>query len=42
MNAMCAMGIVVGYPDNTVRPNGGATRAEALTMLLRMTDAVSG
>ena len=42
VNAMCAMGIVVGYPDNTVRPNGGATRAEALTMLLRMTDAVSG
>lgn len=36
VNAMCALGVVKGYPDNTVQPQGGATRAEAVTMLLRM------
>ena len=30
-----------GYPDNTVRPAGGATRAEAVTMLLRLEDAAA-
>ena len=38
---MCALGIVRGYPDNTVRPVGGATRAEAVTMLLRLEDAMA-
>ena len=41
VNAMCALGIVRGYPDNTVRPAGGATRAEAVTMLLRLEDAMA-
>lgn len=40
VNTMCALGIVAGYPDNTVRPNGGATRAEAVALLLRTVDAV--
>lgn len=40
MNTMCALGIVAGYPDHTVRPNGGATRAEAVALLLRTVDAV--
>lgn len=41
VNAMCAMGVVKGYPDNTVQPRGGATRAEAVTMLLRMEDLIA-
>lgn len=42
VNAMCALGIVKGYPNNTVQPQGGATRAEAVTMLLRMEDLAAG
>lgn len=41
VNTMCALGVVAGYPDNTVQPRSGATRAEAVAMLLRMTDAVA-
>lgn len=38
VNTVCALGIVKGYEDNTVRPQGTATRAEAVTMLLRAVD----
>lgn len=41
VNTMCALGVVAGYPDNTVRPSGGATRAEAVALLLRAVDAVA-
>ncbi len=27
-------GIMKGYPDNTFRPNGNATRAEAVTVIV--------
>ncbi len=36
--AMCALGVVRGYTDQTIRSHGGATRAEAITMLLRTED----
>lgn len=39
VNAMCALHIVTGYPDGTLCPESGATRAEAVTMLLRAADA---
>ena len=38
VNTACAKGIVKGYEDQTVRPQGTATRAEAVTMLLRAID----
>ena len=38
VNSVCARGIVKGYEDQTVRPQGTATRAEAVTMLLRAMD----
>ena len=38
VNTACAKGIVKGYEDQTVRPQGTATRAEAVTMLLRAVD----
>lgn len=41
VNAMCSAGIVRGYQDNTIRPQRGATRAQAATMLLRMEDMLS-
>lgn len=42
MNTLCALGILAGYPDNTVRPTGGATRAEAVALLLRAVDTAQG
>ncbi len=27
-------GIISGYPDNTIRPQGNATKAEAVTVIL--------
>lgn len=41
MNALCSLGIIAGYPDNTVRPTGGATRAETVALLLRAVDAAA-
>ena len=38
VNTACEKGIVKGYEDQTVRPQGTATRAEAVTMLLRAVD----
>ncbi len=38
VNTVCQLGIVEGYEDNTVRPQGFATRAEAVTMVLRAVD----
>lgn len=34
-------GLVTGYPDGTFRPGHTATRAEAVTMLSRLLDAIS-
>ncbi|HBC92984.1 MAG TPA: S-layer homology domain-containing protein, partial [Pelotomaculum sp.] len=34
MAAAAENGIINGYPDNTVRPQGSATRAEAVTTIL--------
>ena len=31
-------GIINGYPDNTVQPQGLATRAEAVTVIIRALD----
>ncbi len=31
-------GIMKGYPDNTIRPNGSATRAEAVTVIVNALD----
>lgn len=39
---MCALGVVQGYTNHTLQPGGGATRAEAATMLLRLEDAMPG
>lgn len=38
VNALCAFGIVKGFDDETVRPAGNATRAQAAAMLLRFED----
>ena len=38
MAAMVSMGIIKGYNDSTIGANKGATRAEAVTMLLRAAD----
>ena len=38
VNTVCGLGIVKGYDDGTIRPQGTATRAEAVTMLLRAID----
>ena len=38
VNTVCQKGIVKGYEDNTIRPQGNATRAEAVTMVLRAVD----
>ena len=38
VNTVCGLGIVRGYEDHTIRPQGTATRAEAVTMLLRAVD----
>ena len=38
VNLVCSLGIMKGYEDNTIRPQGTATRAEAVTMLLRVID----
>jgi hypothetical protein len=34
MTTAVANGIINGYPDNTVRPQGSATRAEAVTVIV--------
>ena len=34
MAAAVQNGIITGYPDNTVRPQGNATRAEAVTVIM--------
>jgi len=34
VNTAAAHGIMKGYPDNTIRPKGNATRAEAVTVIL--------
>lgn len=36
-----AVGIVTGYEDNTFRPQGKATRAEAATMISRLVDRLA-
>src|SRR5690606_36226740 len=36
-----ALGIVTGYEDNTFRPQGTATRAEAATMAARLVDRLA-
>ena len=36
VNAVCALGIIKGFEDNSLRPNSGATRAQAAVMLERM------
>jgi hypothetical protein len=33
--------LLLGYPDNTFRPEAGLTRAEAVTVVLRVLDAVA-
>ena len=33
-------GLVKGYPDNTIRPDGESTRAEAFALLVRQDDAL--
>jgi len=33
-------GLVEGYPDNTIRPGGESTRAEAFALLVRQNDAL--
>jgi hypothetical protein len=38
VNTVVQKGIVQGYEDNTIRPQGNATRAEAVTMVLRAVD----
>ncbi|GEM_PF-146146 len=38
LNAVCALGIVRGYEDNTIRPRSNITKAEAVTMLMRTED----
>ncbi|ACX51295.1 S-layer domain protein [Ammonifex degensii KC4] len=40
VGAAVAKGIVVGYPDNTFRPDKQVTRAEAAAMILRLLEAV--
>jgi methionine-rich copper-binding protein CopC len=40
VGAAVAKGIVVGYPDNTFRPDKPVTRAEAAAMILRLLEAV--
>ena len=35
MATAVAKGIINGYPDNTVRPQGNATRAEAATVIVK-------
>lgn len=40
VGAAVAKGIVVGYPDNTFRPQKRVTRAEAAAMILRMLEAI--
>ncbi len=35
MSTAVAKGIIKGYPDNTVRPQGNATRAEAVTVIIK-------
>lgn len=37
---MIAEGVIGGYPDNTLRPNATVTRAEALTLVLRLLEAL--
>ncbi|MDK2882750.1 MAG: hypothetical protein PWP58_1086 [Bacillota bacterium] len=39
VGAAVAKGIVVGYPDNTFRPDKPVTRAEAAAMILRLLEA---
>ncbi len=41
VNALCAFGIVKGYDDETIRPEGNTTRAQAAAMLLRFEDLVT-
>jgi len=36
VDILCSLGVVLGYKDGTVRPQNGATRAQAATMLMRM------
>ena len=38
VNTVVQKGVVKGYDDNTIRPQGNATRAEAVTMVLRAMD----
>lgn len=33
-------GLITGYPDNTIRPDGKSTRAEAFALLLRQEEAL--
>jgi hypothetical protein len=42
VGAAVAKGIVIGYPDNTFRPDKPVTRAEAAAMILRLLEAVEG
>ena len=38
LSAMAALGVIRGYENGTIGPQKGATRAEAVTMLLRAAD----
>ncbi len=42
VNYLVDKGIVNGYPDNTFRPNGEITRAEATKMVITAADKLSG
>ena len=35
-------GIIKGYPDQTVRPGGSATRAEAVTVIVNTLNVLNG
>ena len=41
VDLVCALGIVKGFEDGSLRPAAGATRAQAAVMITRMTDAMA-
>lgn len=41
VNTLCALGIVQGFKDGTIRPASTATRAQTATMLLRFEDILA-
>jgi hypothetical protein len=40
VSAIVAQGIMNGYPEGSFKPTSGATRAEAVTVIIRMLDAM--